>query len=481
MIKKTYIPSKPRNPKLGTATGTSGVGKTEFNQVAGSSHEHYNKGVLDQITEAMLVGALRELITSTDTDAELTDENILSSLRVLGEIAKNNETFLDELKEQFLSKVEDDTAQGFIEFLKGISVEELATFTQGLEIGEYTSGFLGGGGAFKMNNGISELEVDKLTVRMIATFFEIVVSKLRHINGGIVLSRGSMTCSGVVEGTDSWQCFFERGENNEISNTFVVNDQARCQVFNGGNQKFYWRLVTEVGEDWIKLSKTVGIGDSIPAAGDDIVQLGYQGTDLNHVKRLNAQIIDESGISQYVEIDNFTLVGKRRNFISADGSGSEFTGKVTFLKAGEEYDLSDWTYNTEQAIQDAETTITEAIEKIAPPVWVVQAVNIIPNAPTAIFRRGNDEELHQLTLVAKFTRDGVDVTDIMNQSGLRLYEFERSNMWGEDDNGNLDSAWNLANKGRTQVTLTHEDIVFIGNINMVFNDELLETEYQKLK
>ena len=77
--------------------------------------------------------------------------------------------------------------------------------------------------------------------------------------------------------------------------------------------------------------------------------------------------------------------------------------------------------------------------------------------------------------------NGVDVTDIMNQSGLRLYEFERSNMWGKDDKGILDSAWNLANKGRTQVTLTHEDIVFIGNINMVFNDELLETEYQKLK
>ena len=108
---------------------------------------------------------------------------------------------------------------------------------------------LGSGAALKMKDGISELEVDKLTVRMVATFFEIVVSKLRHINGGIVLSRGSMTCSRVFEDVDSYQCFFDRGENNEIANTFVVNDQARCQVFNGGNQKFYWRLVTEVGED----------------------------------------------------------------------------------------------------------------------------------------------------------------------------------------------------------------------------------------
>ncbi len=114
-------------------------------------------------------------------------------------------------------------------------------------------------------------------------------------------------------------------------------------------------------------------------------------------------------------------------------------------------------------------------------MWLVQAVNILPNAPTAIFRRGADEALHQLTLRAKFTRNEVDVTDLMNTSGLRLYEFERRNMWGEDDNGYSDSGWNTANRGRTQVTLTHEDIVFIGNINMRFNDELLETEYQRLK
>ncbi|HHU37433.1 MAG TPA: hypothetical protein GXZ47_09450 [Treponema sp.] len=426
--------------------------------------------VIEKVSAGEAGGELVNILRST-SGGEPSDYSVFSSLRASNEIRIAIDEVLADIdfSDKYLSKIDPDTANGLIKFL------------QGLEIGDYTPGFLGGGGAFKMKDGISELEVDKLTVRMVATFFEIVVSKLRHINGGLVLSRGAMTCSRVVEDADSYQCFFERGENNEISNTFVVNDQARCQVFNAGNQKFYWRLVTAVGDDWIRLSKTVGIGDSIPTAGDDIVQLGYQGKDLNHVKRLNAQIIDESGISQYVEIDSFTLEGKRRNFMSADGSGSQFTGKVSFVNAGVDYDLSDWAHETETAIQDAETTIQEAVEKIAPPVWVVEAVNIIPNAPTAIFRRGKDEELHQLTLVAKFTRDGIDVTDIMNQSGLRLYEFERRNMWGEDDNGNSDSAWNLANKGRTQVTLTHEDIVFIGNINMRFNDELLETEYQKLK
>lgn len=158
---------------------------------------------------------------------DILQDVLLEMLTSFGGAINDVVAFLEDVKARYLSKVEDDTAQGFIEFLKGISVEELATLTQGLEVGNYSPGMLGSGASLKMKDGVSELEVDKLTVRMIATFFEIVVSKLRHINGGIVLSRGSMTCSRVVEGVDYYQCFFERGDNNEIANTLVVNDQAR--------------------------------------------------------------------------------------------------------------------------------------------------------------------------------------------------------------------------------------------------------------
>ena len=200
MIKKTYIPSKPRNPKLGTATGTSGVGKTEFNQVAGSSHEHYNKGVLDQITEAMLVGALRDLITSTDTESELTDENILSSLRVLGEISKANADLLEDIKSKFLSKIEPDTAQ------------KLITFAEGLEVGAFTTGALGGGAAIKMVDGTSYAEVDNLTVRQKATFRELIIESLKHIGGQLVLTPARMKCIRVVEEDTFYKCYFDTGD-----------------------------------------------------------------------------------------------------------------------------------------------------------------------------------------------------------------------------------------------------------------------------
>ena len=70
------------------------------------------------------------------------------------------------LKNVFISKKTDDTAEGLIDFIKGI------------EIGDFTSGFLGGGGSLKMTpDGMSELEVDKLTVRMVATFFSLLSAK----------------------------------------------------------------------------------------------------------------------------------------------------------------------------------------------------------------------------------------------------------------------------------------------------------------
>ena len=52
--KKTYIPAKPRNKKLANVSVGAVIGKSDFRQVAGSSHEHVNKAVLDQITPEIL-------------------------------------------------------------------------------------------------------------------------------------------------------------------------------------------------------------------------------------------------------------------------------------------------------------------------------------------------------------------------------------------------------------------------------------------
>lgn len=163
MNKRTYIPSKPRNKNLTiVGSGGGGIGKTEFSQVAGSSHDHVNKSVLDQITEALLTGALRDLITSTDTTSILTDDNYLSSLRVLAEITANNTNITNELKTLFLSKLGADAAQGLITFLEGIISKKIAVLEKGWKTKDFVGG-LTGVGASVDSDGKGEL--DALTLR----------------------------------------------------------------------------------------------------------------------------------------------------------------------------------------------------------------------------------------------------------------------------------------------------------------------------
>ena len=350
MIKKTYIPGKPRNPKLTQTTGASGISKTEFNNVAGSSHEHYNKGVLDQITEAMLISALRELITSTDTTSELTDENILSALRVLSEISKANVDLLNEIKSKFLSKIEPDTAQKLIKYVEG------------LEIGNYTSGLLGSGAKFKMNEGVSELEVDKLSVRMRAEFLSVLIHNAKHIGGELVISAANMICNKVEEFSSFYRCYFDRGENNEVNNLFTNQDRAQCQVFTGSGQKFYWRKVLAVGSDYIELSKTDASPGSndIPEVGDHISQLGSDDPERQSAMIFSTVGIDAPSFKQYAGINSFSL-GEEKIVTKFTRLGNRIQGKTVFTSGGS--NLDDYLDETAQDIQDAQAAANAAALK----------------------------------------------------------------------------------------------------------------------
>lgn len=345
IVKKTYIPSKPRNKKLtNVATGgsVSGISKTEIGQIAGSTHEHPNKTILDRLTDEMLNAAERDLIVSDDNTTELSDENILSSLRVIAEIIKNNET----LKSLFLSKVNPDTAKSLIKFL------------QGIEIGTFTPGLLGSGAKLKMNNGISELEVDKLLVRMRAEFFSVLIHEAKSVGGQQVFSAANMICNKVEETTDFYRCYFDRGENNEVNNLFENTDRARCQVFSGSGQKFYWRKVVAVGSDYIELSKTdmaSGVND-IPAVGDHIQQLSSDNPDRQGAIIISTVGDDAPFIKQYANISGYSLVGKETTVFTR--KGNRIVGKTVFLSDGS--NIEDWASGTSQDIQDSQAAANAA-------------------------------------------------------------------------------------------------------------------------
>lgn len=221
----------------------------------------------------------------------------------------------------FLSKNFDDIARGLIKFVRGI------------DIGDYTQGAFGSGGTFRMRDGSSELEVDKLTVRKWARFFEVIIERMSHIGADVVLSPARMVCSKVEELDKVYRCYFDTGENDEFVQEFVVNDQARCQVFTGSTQKHYWRLVEGIGKDYIDLSKTdFDSGSDIPTESDHIFQLGNR----DNIERQNAQILSSFGadapsFKQYQGINSYSLEGKEKTVISPSGN---FTDAVVKIQAG---------------------------------------------------------------------------------------------------------------------------------------------------
>lgn len=244
----------------------------------------------------------------------------------------------------FLSRLNDDTAEGKLKFLQDISMEKNLTVhnnitAKGEIIGNqfgndtFTSGQFGSG--FRIwkdaSNGQSYAELDNLMVRRETIFNILTIAEIQSVGGQILVSPANMICSKVEETTDGYKCFFETADGT-IYNQFAVNDQAICRKFHGQNMKYYWRRVLSIGSDHIILSKTDADGNGIPAKGDDIIQFGNR-TNANRQSAImiSAYGSDSPSIKQYAGINSYNLTGKEVTVISP--SGNKFTGTFS-VKTG---------------------------------------------------------------------------------------------------------------------------------------------------
>ena len=126
----------------------------------------------------------------------------------------------------------------------------------------------------------------------------------------------------------------------------------------------------------------------------------------------------------------------------------------------------------DKAIDDLESKI--------PAIWEIR--KYMPSFPNMALSAIELSQLQDaVTIGVRYYRNNVDVTAIMEQSSVELFHFERFHRMGYDDNHITDAEWNLANRGRTQITLTRGDIAQIADIQTVADDEVLEEEYQKIK
>lgn len=193
-------------------------------------------------------------------------------------------------------------------------------FKQGLQGGEiFRSGWDGQGASLYPANTKWNLELDNLFVRGNMTVNTLTVNEIKAVGGDILVTLGDMKCTKVETLSDGYKCYFDTEDGTKY-NSFVVNDMAICQQFDGKNVKRYWRKVNEVGRDYIVLSLDVcEPGSGTPGEGDTILQLGHM---VEADPEYNAQMDD------------------RRNaiFISAKGENAP---RMTYYKGIDEFTLAD--------------------------------------------------------------------------------------------------------------------------------------------
>lgn len=243
-----------------------------------------------------------------------------------------------------LSSVDDDTAKGLITFAKGLVSKALAKLASLFVSGNTQLGSNGtqttfgsyapdasGASISVAEDGTSTAEFDFLNIRRAAYFREITIKELKHVGGEMALTAAAMVCSKVewlnargrviTAGTPTfYKCYFETSDGKrQIYQEFAVGDQARCQQFriesgsaSFSSTKYYWRLVTAVGDNYIILSNQDGKYDGAgePAVGDNIVQLGFQGAN-NPIRTsaiiLSATASDAPSTKYYQGITSFSL------------------------------------------------------------------------------------------------------------------------------------------------------------------------------
>lgn len=298
------------------------------------------------------LGQLEDKIESiTVSGKQVADANGGSGVYVIGENDVTPETDSNvysarRTRNNFLSKIEDDIAQGIIRFVKGlkfgakavdnplgISSDGIATLRE-IVSAAFRSGALGSG--FKLGDyngsGDSYLEVDRLLVRKAAEFVRLVIRELQSVGGEIVLSPAAMKISNVVyfekftvlpeyDGSplryDVYRCYFSQKKGDEeIENQFVEGDLVRCQTFNvkkGVNEnvknRYYWRKVYKVGTDFIDvLADFCDTGSDIPQAGDELVQMGnVSDTARQSVVVLSAYGADAPSLKMYYGVNSYSL------------------------------------------------------------------------------------------------------------------------------------------------------------------------------
>ena len=197
-----------------------------------------------------------------------------------------------------------------------LNVEHVATLFQTIvkdfiSSERFIPGLMGEGmKLYKAINGDWNLEIDNAVVRKAMTIFELIISKVRAVNGGLVISSANGRVKSVSE-TSGDPAHYVLGIEGDMM--FVADDLVRCQVYTSGHVKYYWVPVASVNDDSILILKSVFPNGTVPAVGDDLAQMGnLTNPNRQGILYLTASEDGKPRISVLDGVNSTSLAGKNK-------------------------------------------------------------------------------------------------------------------------------------------------------------------------
>ena len=247
--------------------------KYEVTYTVGQSTKYSRIGEIESKVEALTYKG--EAFTGSGTGSvyivgrydktRLTDRNALSSLRSLETFFRKDQEDVTFYKQAFRKGIEigwnesegKPTASLYED---GILNAAAAILKEYISSPKFIPGFTGEGfKIYKDEYGNWHIECDILDVRKVMNVFELLIQKIRSINGALVISQANGKVSAVTETPDlqSWILEFE-----DEDETFQAHDLVRCQVFDR-------RIIQSPAFDFTKFTAYLYDGSAI----DDSVRI----------------------------------------------------------------------------------------------------------------------------------------------------------------------------------------------------------------
>lgn len=310
---------------------------------SGDGHTHANKSALDQIsTDSQGYEYLTRLVEVKDPETgETSLQQVTEKVKAGYADVAHDITPDSPVRQQFLSRIADDVAQGKITFEQGLIAVGMAIFQDGAEFGEFVKSLYAGKGAGIDKDGNAEFK--SVRVRTYFEAVELIINRLSAIEGDQLLTEAD-TIERVVDLGDNcyglylhpkWEGYFTAQAVGNVLKGIINNLGAVALGMTGqGNAAMYtsWMRVNSVNPTLNYIEVTMYPDDETPAGKNflpcELMKIARWGSQTDKTRQSCLYLSSTEG--RIVHLNGVTKpIIDQSNYAATFGTIPEFVKQMT--------------------------------------------------------------------------------------------------------------------------------------------------------